>query len=129
MQDITVKKDTLLGILRENRDKHLEVFGAAVKGYATTAIRTLQDELDTVTRGKKPKAVIIHLDPPTNHVSSYDRVIRMVELHEGDTIVLSETDVQRYIQDDWSWKQRWSGTARSYAGEAYTASYGDTDDD
>lgn len=128
MRDIEITKENLLNILTENREKHREVFKAAMDGYAKARRERLEDELRQTATGPMRDLKIL-LTCPKDHTADYDRVIRMVQLHEGATLVLSETDVQQYIMDDWVWRRDWNRKMSDYAGATYTANYGEYSED
>lgn len=117
MEKVTVKKDDILEILRANRDKHREVFAEAVEGYKQEAISQLHSHLNAVRNGKLD-TVFVQLTPPTNQTKEYDRAIRMIEMDQSDTVVLSEKDFQCYVMDDWSWKRRWLEANSTYSAAA-----------
>lgn len=128
MRDITVTKENLLEILRENRAKHRTVFLAALDGYAEAARTRLEEELKQLASGPQRDLKIL-LTRPKDHTADYDRAIRMVELHTFSTITLSETDVMQYVQDDWVWKRDWNRKMSDYAAASYTENYGEYEDD
>ncbi len=122
----TVQKAELLGILEENRARHRSVYEAALAGFWREADR------EWAALGKRIKAgtrstVYIRLEAPQDHTRDYDRAIRMVTMHQGEVITLSEDDVACYVQDDWGWKRAWLQTSRSYDAAAVAGSYGDDD--
>ena len=100
-----VRTATLLDILRENQRKHRAVFEAAVHGWYLQAQRELDAARERVLESR-PRNVYVSLKAPQDHTSDYERVIRMVELHQQDTIELPEGDAAQYVQDDWGWKQQ-----------------------
>lgn len=127
----TVSTAEVLKIVRENRGKHRAVFEAAVDGW----YKQCQKELDaarTRVLKDKPRNLYVSLQAPRDHTRDYDRVIRMLELHQqasvGSVITLSEEDVAQYIQDDWAWKRQWITTSSSYAAGTVQEMYGEEGD-
>jgi hypothetical protein len=118
-----VNKDELLGILRENREKHRAVFEAALEGWRKDAIAHCNTIASQLKAGKRTRVHII-MPMPADHTADYDRAIRSLELHTQPTIQLDERDAAQLIQDDWGWKHEWARTSNRYAADAYTASYG-----
>lgn len=120
MKDITVKKDELLKILQENRANHVEIFNEAVEGYKAEAEKILSDHLDRVRSGKMT-TVYVSLPVPENHTKDYDRIIKMVEMHQDHEFILSERDVQSYVMDDWDWTKQFLTSSARYSGTAATS--------
>jgi hypothetical protein len=117
-----VDKQELLKILEENRDKHRSVFEKALEGFKKQTRNELNRALARVGDGNR-EDVFIHLQAPSDHTSEYDRAIKTVKLHQGDTIQLTEKDVAHYIQDDWGWKRQWLDTSSTYAAAAVQKVY------
>jgi hypothetical protein len=122
MEKITVTKTDLLAILNENRAKHRTVFEAALAAYAVEARRILQAEVDRLSQGKLAE-VYVSVPRPKDHTADYDRVIRMINLHTGDTIQLGESDAAMYVMDDWRWKRDFVRMSNSYAPGSTQAVY------
>jgi hypothetical protein len=119
---ITVKKDELLGKLRENREKHRTVFEAAMTGYEIHCRQVLGEHLAAIHDGRLPEIRII-ISRPEDHTRDYDRVIGMLSMHTGDVFDLDEQMYQQYVDDDWSWKTQWVKMSNSYAPEATSRNY------
>lgn len=128
MDKITVAKGDLLAILNDNRSKHRAVFEAALAAYAVEARRVLQEEQDRLSQGKLAE-VYVALPRPKDHTADYDRVIRMITLHTGDTIQLGENDAAMYVMDDWRWKRDFVKMSSTYAPGSTHAAYGAEFDD
>ena len=124
MQETKVLKPELLKILEENRSKHRRVFEAALDGYQKEALRQLEMKVQALKAGKYPK-IYLNLPMPEDHTRDYDRIIRMVTMHQEDTVVLDEQQFAQYVEDDWSWKRQWASTSNVYAAGTYKAEYGD----
>lgn len=120
----TIRKNQLLGILEENRLRHREVFLAAAEGFSQEAKHQLQKWLALVKDGSQ-RSICIQLEAPRDHTADYDRAIKMVRLHTGDEIRLTEQDVACYIQDDWGWKRSWLANSTAYAAAAVQEYYDD----
>lgn len=114
MQTVTVEKNELLKILRENRKTHIQLYKEAVEGWKTdamdqyqTAIKVLEDENKVTTH--------FDLQKPESHVKDYDRVIRMLEMSVDDEIELSSHEFEQYVQDEWGWKDLFVTSNAKYA--------------
>jgi hypothetical protein len=123
MRPIEVKKEELLTILRANRDKHRQVFNAALEGWRNQAFHELSRLHDKLKAGKLPN-LYVELSLP-DHTRDYDRVITMVTMDIGTTFELSEADAKAYIMDDWSWKRQFLDSSNTYAAATVTQVYGE----
>src|ERR1700722_2909298 len=126
---ITVPKDALLGVMRENRDRHRTVFLAALDGYSQERRRLLEGELKRMEADRRPRELRLLLSAPEDHTSEYDRVIVMLEMDTSYTFTLDERTYAQYVADDWAWKRAWAKMSNHYAREVYAASYGEMDDE
>lgn len=93
MQDITVKRVTLLDELKKNRDRHRTVLHDAMLGYRQQAMLELREQLAKLEAGVVPSDLGVSLTRPASHTADYDRVIGMIEMHTGDEIELDETSI------------------------------------
>lgn len=124
----TVKKNELLGILRENRDKHRSVFTAALDGYRAESRKLLEEHLQWLSEGRTPKIYII-LSRPEDHTRDYDRIIKMLEMEVAETFTLTEDRFAQYVMDDWRWKRDWLKMSNRYASASTVQAYGVVQED
>lgn len=113
----TIEKSELLAILKANRDAHQGIFQEAVRGYRDHALRVLEEHITRIKSGSRER-VYVSLPEPEEHTREYDRAIRMVELHTGDTVTLSEADCASYVMDDWAWKRQFLTSNSTYSASA-----------
>lgn len=104
MHDVHIRKDELLSILTKNREAHRNVFLEAQKGYKQQVIDLLETYLKQAREGRNFQ-LSIFLEAPKDQTKDYDRVIKMLEMHQAELVVLSERDFAQYVQDDWQWKR------------------------
>lgn len=116
MEPVTVDKAELLNIITANRNRHREVFEAALTGYRQYAQDQLEEHLLDLSAGKTPK-IQINIARPVDHTRDYDRVIDMLKMHKGDEFTLNEADFAQYVHDDWSWKRQWTVSNSGYSVE------------
>jgi hypothetical protein len=114
MRTVTLDKDELLDVLRDNRERHRVVFEKAIEGFRERAITELDRRIADLKARKGQVDLFVHLPEPEDHTRDYDRVIRMVEMHQGDTIELDEKAFASYVEDEWSWKREFVGTNSKY---------------
>lgn len=113
MQTITVSKDRLLKTLTENREAHIDLFHRAQEAFREKFITALDERLAQARAGKEV-STYFKLPEPVNYTDVFDRAIAMVEWAEGATIELSERDFQRFVLNDWEWKQMFAENTGSY---------------
>ena len=125
MQTITVSKGELLAVLNVNRNNHREVFEAAIAGFRESVVDRLAFLIRQLERKGQIPSLYIDLPTPEDHTKDYDRVIKMIEMHIGDTFELTEKDFQGYVMDDWNWKRQFLDTSKTYAAATVTQVYGE----
>ena len=113
MTTVTVNRDDLLKALKENRDKHRDVFMRAIKGYRERVIAELDRSLQDAKSGRKI-CRYVGLVEPEDHTKDYDRIIRMTEMEVSDTMELSESEFSSYVMDEWSWRQSFTTSTANY---------------
>lgn len=128
MDKIKVNKSELLRVLRANRAKHREIFEKALVGFQTKWVATLERKLADARAGKRIRPHI-SMTFPIDQTGDYDRAIAMLDMSVEDQIVLSETDFQQYVQDEWRWKGQFSATNKLYAPESFADDEDDADSD
>ena len=123
MKPARIPWETLLEIVKANRDKHIETYRAAYCGWleqvhAALMEKTLEFDdaihrLDSVLSGEILRSPTFD-SPPRNHVKEYERFIRMVELTDEAHIELEEHEFSQYVDDEWHWKQDFVLSATKY---------------
>ena len=113
MQNITINKDELLPIVIENKQKHDNIYNAAVSGYWEKAEEILNTKLDKV---KKHEQIdnSLGLTYPSDYSNDYNRVIRMLELSAENKIILSSNEFDCYVRNQWVWRNSFLGTNTNY---------------
>jgi hypothetical protein len=119
---ITAKKDEVLKILRENRERHQTILKEAREGFIKGALKELEKELAGVREGKV-RAINVHMSPPQDYTRAYNTAIRAYELDTATEITLNGRQIMRLINDDWEWQEQFltlaaqncSGTAMRYS--------------
>jgi hypothetical protein len=119
MKDVRVSKETLLGALKENREKHHSVFLEAQQGYRAAVITALDTMLTDAREGRMIRT-LVELRAPVDQTRAYERAIAMLEMSEDTVIVVTERDFQCYVLDEWEWKHDFCTTNSAYvhSGEA-----------
>jgi hypothetical protein len=113
MYEIRVEKPKLLTVLRENRDKHRELFLEAQQGYREEVIKQLDERLKDA-RDNRRINLTFSLPAPIDQTHDYDVAIEMLEMAVDDVITLSEEQFRCYVKDEWHWKQMVWATNTTY---------------
>ena len=141
LSNLKVSKSELLTIVRENKEKHDEIFAAAEQGYWVDAAehlkkyqkdtlvalkknyqKTVKDlkkaiskELKMVEQKKKTGYYYMNKPAPENHTDDYEGVIRRLELCAGDHLELNNNEFDSYVRNKWTWRNSFINTNTSYA--------------
>lgn len=130
MKEVNVRKDDLLEVLKENREKHYDLYEKALKGYKDKVREELNDALErarervdeylTKVEAGQVLDISLYVGPranlpmPKEHTEDYDRAIKMVEMSVDDTLELTEVEFAELVMDDWGWKSQFIQTSTSY---------------
>jgi hypothetical protein len=110
---IKAEKKIILEKMKNNRDKHREVFLKAIDGFREEAVSLLEKGITNLKKGKSVD-LTIYLPEPQDHTRDYNRIIGMIEMDERDVVELTEGEFSQYILDDWRWKREWVETVSNY---------------
>lgn len=126
--NITADKHEVLTKLRENLRAHKKIVVEAKAGYVERAKKEISRRLDDLASGK-----IVNLQfglaMPQDHSRAYTSAIAALEMHTGETIQLSGTDVRTLILNQWDWMQTFIGTNAMYSGTAREIQTADAEPD
>jgi hypothetical protein len=117
---VTVDKIELTEKIEANRAKHRAIFEEAVVGYRNQAIQMLEEHISRIKAGRVMRVHVV-LPEPEDHTGDYDRVLAMLAMHQGDSIVIGQHDFASYVLDDWAWKKQFLTTNSSYSPTAMAA--------
>lgn len=99
MNEVKVKTNDLLHVLRKNRDAHAQLYKDAVEGYKVETEKKLQAAIKKVADGQMMAS--IKLNVPKDHTKDYDRVIRMLEMSVESELTLRSHEFEQYVLDEW----------------------------
>src|SRR5260370_16744644 len=102
MENIKVKKEELLKVLKENRAKHREIFLEALEGFRKKAITEFEKRLEAAKAGKHFD-IAIALTLPQDQTKDYDRAIGMLELAFENFVQLAEPEYPQYFMTHCLW--------------------------
>lgn len=115
LDSIRVKRETLLEVLKSNRDSHRATFEEAMEGYRRKSIEILEDHIKRI-KDDAPEKIVVSLPIPDDHTDEYDRVIEMIEWSIDDEFWLSGHEFDQFVRDNWGWKAAFLATASAYSG-------------
>lgn len=113
MKTVKIQTQALLKKVRENRVKHLTEFEEAMAGYREEVVRELNENLSKATTGEDVPH-FLSLTQPTSYCHDYDRVIAMLEMSTETAVELDSREFDRYVMDNWEWKDSVVGTNALY---------------
>lgn len=106
--EVNILTSQLLTVLQENRKKHIEAFKEAYECYIEKVKQALKEQLRRIEEGKAPRIYFNDIFEPESHVADYDKAIRMVQSHHGETMRIDQDTYGKFVDDDWSWKRSFS---------------------
>lgn len=113
-EEIIANVAELLATVRANKVTHREQFLRALDGYHARLIEEFERRLTDLRKGRAVE-VAIRLPEPADHTADYDREIRMLEMHQGDTIPIGMHLFDQLVMDNWGWKQQFTATNAQYS--------------
>lgn len=113
LQSVRVKKDELLEKLKSNCEKHTAEYTIALVGYKDDVRSQLVKLVSELDAGRRIKSSI-SFDEPQCHKEDYEIVIEMLEMSIDEYIDLSMSEFRQYVQDKWTWKEKFMTTNSKY---------------
>jgi hypothetical protein len=113
---VKVDRQTLLSKLTANRNTHKQEFEEAWIDYLSLAKKELRKAARNVDKTEKSSPVKApSLYPiPASHEDDYDRIIGLLQFTEDEEIELDDRDYERYVLDNWEWKEQFATTNAFY---------------
>lgn len=116
MSPVTVDRNNLILIVKGNRDRHRETFVKACAVFKERAIAQIEDLVSQIKAGKV-RSLHIPLPVPEEHTEDYDRALRMLDMHTGSTIELTEDAYRCLVDDEWGWRHSFLSNTVAYTSE------------
>ena len=116
MRSVKVEKKKLLGIVRENKEKHVKEFEESVADYKKAAIKVAAEHVEFAKTGDLDQIAKIRAMPqrPHSYEKEYDRAMRMLELSVEKEIEVEEDVFNQLVLDEWHWKNQFIASASLY---------------
>jgi hypothetical protein len=122
MNNLNFNKLELLKIIRENRDKHREVFEESYEGFYQALLEQL-DKMKEAALARKKVNLHLGLSEPKDQTGEYDRAIRMLELSTDESVSLDEQQFANYVLDEWHWKAQFIASNTMYSESIRSGKY------
>lgn len=103
----TIEKNTLLVILKENKENHIKLYKDALEGSKKKFQKELKEKIEKVAKNDWTFLGITY-SPPVSHAKEYEKAIKCVELNVNSTIELDMTNFNNLVMDEWGWSSVWS---------------------
>lgn len=107
MKSVNIEREKLLGIVLENKTKHVAEYNEAVADFIAAVKLVAKQNLeaaDTITIDNADTVLKSFPHSPTSYESNYTKAIRMLELSTDEIINVDETTFNQLVLDEWSWK-------------------------
>ena len=116
MRSVKLNKVELLGIVRENKAKHILEYKEAVDDYINAARTIVNYNVDKINQGTVESIAKCKGIPsaPKSYEDEYNRAIRMLELSVEAEIELDADVFNQLVLDEWAWKNSFSIMAQNY---------------
>ena len=116
MNSVKIERLQLLGIVKENQEKHIAAYLESVEDYKAAAIKLAQENLKLAKTGDMSNLAKIRALPPrpNSYENNYARAIRMLELSVEDVIEIEEDVFNQLVLDEWHWKNQFIAASTSY---------------
>jgi hypothetical protein len=116
MNAIKMNRLQLLGLVQENKTKHIAEYLEAVEDYKKLVLEIAQGnaklaKTGDVTQFKKMKGMPA---APNSYEKDYGRAIRMLELSVEEVIEVEEDIFNQLVLDEWHWKHSFSTSNSMY---------------
>lgn len=114
MKTVLISKDKLLNKMAANRNGHHADFVEAHCGWQEKVI----EELEKALKNAKEDIEFItnfNIPEPIDHTDEYDQIIDQIKWNEEEQIKLDYRDFNRFVLDNWDWKDEFIGTNAFYS--------------
>lgn len=114
MKQVTVNVEVLLSTLKKNREKHRAEALEALEGWREQTFELLTTAAAKLGDGDVGADGLVFEGPPRQYVANYDTAIAMLEWAEETSVVLSQNEFERYVEDTWSWTDNFKMSSSTY---------------
>lgn len=121
----SIPRDRLLGILRENLERHKQEYAEAMKGWREKVRLVIAQGQKTLAEYAEDAQgedfvpagfhYFLQVPPvPESHADDYADAIALLEMETTEVIYLNRQDFLRYVRDQWDWQDQFKSLVNSY---------------
>lgn len=116
LNNLTFDKDDVIGVVVMNKEKHVTEFNQAYAGWIDVCRSKIDAEAARQFNGKAPDEFFSFPAAPVSHEDDYNRVIDMLEYTTDQEVVLSQSEFDQFMRDEWAWKSQHLVSMTAYTG-------------
>ena len=113
MKNVKIEREKLLGIVTDNKAKHVLEHQEAAHDYKIAVTKICEFNISEIEQGRIDKLKEVP-NSPQSYETSYTRAIRMLELSADAIIEIDETTFNQLVLDEWVWKSSFSASNAFY---------------
>jgi hypothetical protein len=117
---VSVNRLETLEAIKKNAENHAKIVAEARAGYLKAAEKALTTRLKELRSGKRLDLGFT-LAPPLDQSKVYRTIIKMLEMHQGETVDLDSSQVRAFVMDEWDWKRQFLLSNAAYSATALEA--------
>lgn len=123
MKSVKVNTEELLGVVRANKEKHIEQYNEAMEDYKELVIKIAEKNVKVAMKNRlKAKAGNITSferweslpSQPVSYEAEYSRAIRMLEMSVDTELEIESAVFNQLALDEWGWKTNFNINAMTY---------------
>ena len=114
----SIDRLSLVEAIKNNRDAHIAEYGEAMTEYKkelhakliainaklTNALADVSNDSSGIVSAYEGVDMSVNLTKPRSFQKEYDRVLRRLAMAIDTHVVLTESEFNTYVCDEWSWK-------------------------
>lgn len=113
---ISVPVEKLLSTLKANRESHIGDYSDAVVEYREQVKEGLSSRLAELDSLQDPKTFLAHnLKCPVTYQHVYDRVIKMLEMTDKESVQINGKQFAEWVEDQWDWSHDFNENTVAYS--------------
>ncbi len=114
MNIIKISKEKLLDKIIKNRNYHQVQYNDTLEGWQEQVLSELKKAVRDAKKGIR-FPTYFNLPKPVDHTNEYDLIINQIEWNEIDQIELDYLDFNKFVLDNWSWKEEFLNNSALYS--------------
>lgn len=114
LNNLTMQKDVLLKIVKNNRVCHKIEYEEAFEHYRILQLAKIKESVEKFKDEPCAKNLPERLQMPVEHLDDYDEVISALEHMENNSVELSENQYRQYVLDKWTFSESFKNINSTY---------------